>query len=82
MFNASGSVVSEQKAPHNIEKVRVLKEETSVHNLYSGRIYYMNVVGEEVIHPPYAIHYSPYFEHRRFQSFFQSLWGRGHHSKL
>ena len=73
VFNASGSVVSEQKAPHNSEKVRVLKEETRVHNLYSGRIYYMNVVGEEVIHPPYAIHFSPYFEYRGLEG---NIFGR------
>jgi len=73
VFNGSGSVVSEEKFPQNSEKVRVFKEETRVHNLYSGRIYYMNVVGEEVIHPPYAIHYSPYFEHRGLKG---NIFGR------
>ena len=73
VFNASGSVVSEQKAPRNNKNVRVLKEETRVHNLYSGRIYYMNVVGEEVIHPPYAIHFSPYFEYRGLEG---NIFGR------
>ncbi len=73
VFNASGSVVSEQKAPRNNKKVRVLKEETRVHNLYSGRIYYMNVVGEEIIHPPYAIHFSPYFEYRGLEG---NIFGR------
>ena len=50
----------------NIEKVQVLKEEKRVHDLYSGRIYYMNVEGDEVLEEPYAIHFSPYFEHREF----------------
>ena len=73
VFNASGSVVSEEKFPQNSEKVRVLKEETRVHNLYSGRIYYMNVVGEEVISPPYAIHFSPYFEYKKLEG---NIYGR------
>ncbi|KKN26339.1 hypothetical protein LCGC14_0875710 [marine sediment metagenome] len=73
VFNASGRVVSEEKFPQNGEKVRALKEETRAHNLYSGRIYYMNVVGEEVIHPPYAIHFSPYFEHRELEG---NIFGR------
>ncbi len=33
----------------------------------------MNVVGEEVIHPPYAIHFSPYFEHRELEG---NIFGR------
>jgi len=73
VFNASGSVVSEEKFPQNSEKVRVLKEETRVHNLYSGRIYYMNVVGEEVISPPFAIHFSPYFEYKKLEG---NIYGR------
>jgi len=73
VFNASGSVVSEEKFPQNSVKVRVLKEETRVHNLYTGRIYYMNVVGEEVISPPYAIHFSPYFEYKKLEG---NIYGR------
>ncbi len=79
VFNASGSVVSEEKFPQNSEKVRVLKEESRAHSLYSGRIYYMNVVGKEVIHPPYAIHFSPYFEHRGLEGniFWREKYFRG-----
>jgi len=76
VFNASGSCVSEEKFPHNNEKAQVLKEEIRVHNLYSGRIYYMNVVGEDVIHPPYAIHFSPYFEHKKLEG---NIYGRDHY---
>ena len=73
VFNASGSVVSEEKFPQNSVKVRVLKEETRVHNLYTGRIYYMNVVGDQVISPPYAIHFSPYFEYKKLEG---NIYGR------
>ena len=73
IFNASGSVVSEEKFPQNSRKARVLKEETKAHNLYSGRIYYMNVVGKKVIHPPYAIHFAPYFEHKKLEG---NIYGR------
>ncbi len=67
VFNASGSVVSEEKYNQNTEKVKVLKEEMRVHNLYSGRVYYMNVIGEDVVLPPYALHFTPYFEHKKVE---------------
>lgn len=73
IFNASGTCVSEEKFPQNTEKMRVLKEETRVHNLYSGRIYYMNVVGEKVVLPPYALHFAPYFAHIKIEG---NIYGR------
>jgi competence CoiA-like predicted nuclease len=78
IFNGSGTCVSEEKRPSNIEKVRVLGEEKRLHNLYGGRIYYMNVVGNEVIHEPYALHYSPYFENKRSET---SIYGRDKYYK-
>jgi len=63
VFNGSGTCVSEEKNPCNKEKTRVLSVEKRVHNLYGGRIYYMNVIGEDIIEDPYAIHFAPYFKH-------------------
>ncbi len=73
VFNASGSVVSEEKYDQNAEKVRVLKEEMRAHNLYSGRVYYMNVIGDKVVLPPYALHFTPYFEHKEVEG---NIYGR------
>ncbi len=72
VFNGSGSCVSEEKRPCNSDKIRVLKEERRLHNLYGGRIYYMNVIGEEVVEQPYPIHFSPYFENQRLKT---SIYG-------
>ncbi len=63
IFNGIGTRVSEKKIPFNMNKVRVVGVEKRVHNLYAGRIYYMNAVGEEVLEEPYAIHFAPYFSH-------------------
>ncbi|KKM21091.1 hypothetical protein LCGC14_1638900, partial [marine sediment metagenome] len=35
------------------------------HNLYGGRIYYMNVKKDIVLEAPYPIHFSPYFENKK-----------------
>ncbi len=78
VFNGSGTCVSEDKRPCNIDKVRVLKEEKRVHNLYGGRVYYMNVVGEEVIEKPYPIHFSPYFENKKLET---SVYGHDKYYK-
>ncbi len=55
-----------------------LKEEKRVHNLYGGRIYYMNAVGEEVIEKPYPIHFSPYFENKKLET---SIYGHDKYYK-
>ena len=78
VFNGLGTCVSEEKHPRNIDKVRVLKEEKRVHSLYGGRIYYMNVVGEEVIEKPYPIHFSPYFENQKLET---SIYGHDKYYK-
>lgn len=78
IFNGSGMCVSEVKKPCNIDKVRVLKEEKRVHNLYSGRIYYMNVIGDEVHEEPYPIHFSPYFENQKLDT---NIFGRDKYYK-
>ncbi len=65
VFNASGTCVSEEKNPCNKEKTRVLSVEKKVHNLYGGRIYYMNVSGKDILEDPYAIHFAPYFKHEK-----------------
>ncbi|MBA7700501.1 hypothetical protein ES703_109215 [subsurface metagenome] len=78
VFNGSGTCVSEEKRPANIGKIRVLKEEKRAHNLYGGRIYYMNVVGEEVIEDPYPIHFSPYFENKELET---SIYGHDKYYK-
>ncbi len=65
IFNGLGSCISEKKYPTNLEKVRVLKEEKRAHNLYSGRIYYMNVEKDIVDEGPYPLHFSPYFENKK-----------------
>ena len=78
IFNGSGTCVSEEKKPFNMDKVRVLGEEKRVHNLYGGRIYYMNVVGDLVIDEPYALHYSPYFENKQSET---SVYGHDKYYK-
>jgi len=65
IFNGLGSFLSEKKYPCNMDKVRVLKEEKRAHNLYSGRIYYMNVEKDIIDEDPYPIHFSPYFENKK-----------------
>ena len=65
VFNGMGSCASEEKHPLNMDKVRVLKEEKRLHNLYGGRIYYMNVKKGIVLEAPYPIHFSPYFENKK-----------------
>lgn len=49
-----------------------------VHNLYGGRIYYMNAIGEEVIEKPYLIHFSPYFENKKLET---SIYGHDKYFK-
>ncbi|KKN56232.1 hypothetical protein LCGC14_0574390 [marine sediment metagenome] len=65
IFNGLGSCVSEEKYPLNMDKVRVLKEEKRAHNLFAGRIYYMNVKKDVVHEDPYPIHFSPYFDNKK-----------------
>ncbi len=78
IFNGSGSIVSEEKQPRNMDKVRAHGVEKRVHNLYGGRIYYMNVVGEVVVEEPYAIHFSPYFKHKELET---SIYGHDKYYK-
>lgn len=78
VFNGLGSCVSEEKYPRNIEKVQVLKEEKRVHNLYAGRIYYMNVKKDKIYDDPYSIHFSPYFEHVELEN---NIFGRDKYYK-
>ncbi|MFX1349470.1 MAG: competence protein CoiA family protein [Promethearchaeota archaeon] len=78
IFNGLGTCVSEKKNPFNMDKVRVLGEEKRVHNLYGGRVYYMNVKGEEVIEEPYSLHFSPYFENKKLET---SIYGHDKYYK-
>ncbi len=78
VFNGLGSCVSEEKYPRNLDKVRVLKEEKRIHNLYGGRIYYMNVKKDVVYEDPYSIHFSPYFEHVELE---HNIFGRDKYYK-
>ena len=64
IFNGYGSFVNEEKQPWNQEKVQVSLVENRIHQLYGGRVYYMNVLGNKIVNPPYALHYAPYFEHK------------------
>jgi hypothetical protein len=78
VFNGLGSCVSEEKYPRNMDKVRVLKEEKRVHNLYAVRIYYMNVKQDKIYEDPYSIHFSPYFEHIELE---HNIFGRDKYFK-
>jgi hypothetical protein len=62
ILNGNGPCVSNQKSPRNQDRVSILKHERKLHNLYRGRVYYMNVSEQRVIHPPYALHLAPYCE--------------------
>jgi hypothetical protein len=72
IFNGLGTCVSDKKTPNNIDKIRVLGVEKKLQKIFGGRVYYMNIKGEKVIEEPYALHYSPYFEHRKSET---SLYG-------
>jgi len=65
IFNGYGTCVSDKKNPRNEDEVGVLGMEKRVHSLYGGRIYYMNVSGRKIIDSPYALHFSPFFEHKK-----------------
>ncbi|UCC19247.1 MAG: hypothetical protein JSV62_14265 [Promethearchaeota archaeon] len=65
IFNGLGSCVSDEKYPRNEEGIGVLGMEKRVHSLYGGRIYYMNVSGRKIINSPYALHFAPFFEHKK-----------------
>jgi hypothetical protein len=65
IFNGKGTCVSYEKNPQNEEGVGVLGMEKRVHSLYGGRIYYMNVSGKKIIDPPFALHFAPFFEHKK-----------------
>ncbi len=65
IFNGHGTCVSYKKNPQNEEGIGVLGMEKRVHSLYGGRIYYMNVSGRNIVDSPYAIHFSPFFKHKK-----------------
>ena len=64
VFNGCGSFVSDEKNPRNEDGKGVLGVEKKAHNLYGGRVYYMNVSGNTIIDPPFCLHFAPYFEHK------------------
>jgi hypothetical protein len=78
IFNGSGTCVSENKSPMNIDKVRVLGVEKRVQKLYGGRVYYMNVKEDMTFEEPYALHFSPYFENQPSET---SIYGHDKYYK-
>lgn len=64
IFNGYGSFVSDKKNPLNEDNVSVIGVERRVHRLYGGRVYYMNVLGDKILNPPYALHFAPFFKHK------------------
>lgn len=56
----------------------MLKEEKKLHSLYRGRVYYMNVKGEETTEHPYPLHFSPYYENKPLET---SIYGHDKYYK-
>ncbi|MFW9941351.1 MAG: competence protein CoiA family protein [Candidatus Thorarchaeota archaeon] len=74
-----GKCVGSPKSPHHLKNLKVTPAEIRLHQLYRGRVYYVNIqYQEEEFKPtkPYALHFSfsdtfsPILFRKRFDSFF------------
>jgi competence CoiA-like predicted nuclease len=79
VFYADGKCVGSPKSPHHFKNMKISPAEIRLHQLYRGRVYYVNIqYQEERFKPtkPYALHFSfsdtfsPILFRKRFDSFF------------
>ena len=79
VFYGGGKCVGSPKSPHHLKNMKVSPAEIRLHQLYRGRVYYVNIQYQEekfkTTHP-YALHFSssdtfsPILFRKRFDSFF------------
>ncbi|MFX1589445.1 MAG: competence protein CoiA family protein [Promethearchaeota archaeon] len=55
------------RIPKNEQGVIISSSERELHNMYQGRVYYINVAKERIIAPIYAVHFASYYEKRKSQ---------------
>lgn len=59
------------RIPKNEQGVIVSSSEKVLHNLYQGRVYYMNMAKDKVVAPIYSVHFSSYY--RKKLSSYESI---------
>ncbi len=52
------------RKPKNEDWVYTSSAENYLHEIYQGRVYYMNAAKEGLLAPLYALHFTPYFENK------------------
>jgi len=62
------------RIPKNEQGVIISSSERELHNLYQGRVYYINMAKDRLVAPIYAIHFASYYEKRISQ--FGSIYYR------
>jgi competence CoiA-like predicted nuclease len=79
VFYGDGKCLGSPKKPNHIKNMKISPAEMRLHQLYRGRVYYVNISyqNEEFkTSPPYALHFSfsdkfsPILFRKRFDSFF------------
>jgi len=79
VFYGDGKCVGSPKSPHHLKNMKISPAEMRLHQLYRGRVYYVNIKYQEgKFKPtqPYALHFSfsdtfsPILFRKRFDSFF------------
>jgi competence CoiA-like predicted nuclease len=79
VFYGDGKCLGSPKSPHNLKNMKISPAEMRLHQLYRGRVYYVNIKYQHdkfKTTPPYALHFSfsdkfsPTLFRKRFDSFF------------
>lgn len=79
IFYGDGKCLGSPKSPNHIKNLKISPAEMRLHQLYRGRVYYVNITyqhEEFKTTPPYALHFSfsdnfsPILFRKRFDSFF------------
>lgn len=79
VFYGDGKCLGSPKSPNHLKNMKISPAEMRVHQLYRGRVYYVNITYQHEKFkstPPYALHFSfsdkfsPTLFRKRFDSFF------------
>jgi hypothetical protein len=76
-LHGNGACVASQKLSQDIKEVKISPVENFLHEMYGGRVYYVNVKKKKEkisLSPPFALHYSLPLKKKKHGPFKENFW--------